>query len=199
MTQMRQALAGLALVIVVLAGLAFGVESCAAGKAGKGTDAAHVFQGVANAHADEARTKDAQIDALQTARDKAEQDVAGVRQELGRLRGALASKVVPPAPSPSEPVPIPVVPDGRDDLLKAQDLMIAKQDALIGTLKAENGALVEARDHWRAAFEAERNRALAQEAATKAWKDAVVASKWRGRIEGFTAGVALGYVARGQR
>mgnify|MGYP000990923618 CR=1 FL=1 len=34
----------------------------------------------------------------------------------------------------------------------------------------------------------------AQAAATAAWKQAVATSRWRGRVEGFAAGVALGYV-----
>lgn len=194
MNRPGDAILGLAFVIVALGATAFGVESCGKGKASNATDSAHVYEGQANAHADEARKKDAQIDALQTARDKAERDVAGVREEVGRLRSALASKVVPAPAGPGEPLPVPVVPDDRDDLLMAQGLLITKQDALIVVLKDENGALVVARDQWKSAFENERNRALAQEVATKAWKDAVTASKWRGRIEGFAAGAALGYV-----
>lgn len=49
-------------------------------------------------------------------------------------------------------------------------------------------------EQFRLAYESERKATAAQEAATRAWKQAMTTSKWRGRIEGFAAGAALGYV-----
>lgn len=92
-----------------------------------------------------------------------------------------------------------MAPDHRDELLAAQDELIAKQAGQISTLKVALTDEQARSEQFRLAFESERKATAAQQAATEAWKKAVTTSKWRGRIEGFAAGVALGYVARGQR
>lgn len=81
----------------------------------------------------------------------------------------------------------------------AQGELIQKQDAQIQGLKLALSDEQKRSEQWRLAYESERKAQAAQQAATEAWKQAVTTSRWRGRVEGFAAGVALGYVARGQR
>lgn len=81
----------------------------------------------------------------------------------------------------------------------AQGDLIDKLQTQVGGLKVALDDEKRRSEQWRQAFEAERKATAAQQAATEAWKKAVTTSRWRGRAEGFVAGVALGYVARGQR
>lgn len=74
----------------------------------------------------------------------------------------------------------------QEDIDALQKVSTTK-DVLIASLTLD-------RDQWKATADLRQKQAMAQEAATEAWKQAVTASRWRGRIEGFAAGVALGYV-----
>ncbi len=87
-----------------------------------------------------------------------------------------------------------MAPDHRDELLAADAVLIAKQDAQIQGLTVALTDEQARSEQFRLAFEAERKATAAQQAATEAWKKAVTTSKWMGRAQGFAAGVALGYV-----
>ncbi len=186
------AIYGLALVLAVLA-VAWGVESC---HRGAGTEAEHqaaVHEGEANAHVSQAQALPDHTQALA----QAQADVDRARAEVARLRKLLAAKPSIPVPDPVGPgsandAPIPA--DHRDEVIAAQTILIAAQDGQIKGLKLALEDEKSRSGQWQAAFEAERKRALAQEAATEAWKKAVKGSRWTGRIEGFAAGIALGYV-----
>ena len=73
-------------------------------------------------------------------------------------------------------------------------MLIREQAGQIGALKLALSDEQKRSGEWKAAFESERKARMAQEAATEAWKKAVTTSRWRGRVEGFAAGLALGYV-----
>jgi hypothetical protein len=128
---------------------------------------------------------------------KAQTDVDRARAEVGRLRKLLAAKPLPSIPdtagsNPTQPAGV-VPPDHRDDVIASQDVLIKAQDVQIGGLKIALADEKARSDQWKQAFTHEQQARLAQEAATNAWKSAVKESRTRGRIEGFAAGVALGY------
>lgn len=186
---------GLALVIGGLGALA-GLDSC---RKHQGTQAEHnaaVASGEANAHQHNAEAQDAALSDLQTKLKAREADLDQLNAERDGLLRKLAAKPKPNA----DPAGGPTV--GSDDsALEAAEAVIAKdaeviqaQDLLIKNQSESILVLTKARDEWRATAEARERQALAQEAATRAWKDAVTTSRWRGRVEGFAAGVALGYV-----
>lgn len=207
----RIAAAGLGLVLLALVALA-GVDSCRRHQGGQAEQQAQQHIQEAEHHAGAAEALPDHTQAIQRAEARAtsaEADVARERSENARLRrlveaerwARVSDPAGPDAPG-SEAVPV----DHRDELLAADVVLIAKLDAQVAALKGENGELRLAlgdeqkrSSEWKAAYESERKATAAQAAATKAWREAVTTSRWRGRIEGFAAGVALGYVARGQR
>jgi len=193
----RYAAYGLCALLAVLASL-IGVDSCRQRQGWQAEVQAAIHTGEANAHVQQAQA--IQDHAAELA--QAKTDVAGARAEVERLRRIVAAQRrqgVPDPAGPAAPDPGPVAPDHRDELLAADAVLIAKQDAQIQTLTVALTDEQARSEQFRLAFEAERKATAAQAAATEAWKKAVTTSKWRGRIEGFAAGVALGYVARGQR
>lgn len=128
---------------------------------------------------------------------QAQADVDRARAEVARLRKILAAKPLPSLPdtvSPDPAQPAGVVPsDRRDAVIASQDVLIKAQDVQIGGLKIALADEQTRSDQWKQAFTHEQQARLAQEAATNAWKQAVKESRWQGRLEGFAAGVALGY------
>lgn len=183
---------GLGAILLVLASLA-GVDSCRKRQGSQAEHQAAVHQGEANAHVQQAQAVPDHAAELA----QAKTDVAGARAEVERLRRIVAAQRrqgVPDPASPAAPDPGPVAPDHRDELLAADAVLIAKQDAQIQGLTVALTDEQARSEQFRLAFEAERKATAAQQAATEAWKHAVTTSKWRGRVEGFAAGVALGYV-----
>jgi len=193
----RYLLMGLGAVLAILAALV-GVDSCRKHDATQAETQSAIHQGEANAHVQQAQAiPDHSAELAQ-----AQAVVAGERAENARLRRLVEAERrarVSDHAGAAVPDPAAVPADHRDELLAADAVLIAKQDAQIQGLQV---ALMDERKRsaeFKAAFEAERKATAAQQAATEAWKKAVTTSRWRGRIEGFAAGVALGYVARGQR
>ena len=192
----RHAAYGLCALLAALA-LLWGLGAWQQHRGAQGDHQAAIHTGEANAHASQAQAVPDHSEAL--AAEKANADRAW--SEVRRLRALVAAQT-PGVPGPAEgPGPAVGQPpaDHRDELLAADRVLIEAQAgqiaALVLALKDEQRRSSE----WKAAFEAERKATAAQQAATEAWRGAVTASRWRGRIEGFAAGVALGYVARGQR
>ena len=127
---------------------------------------------------------------------KAQADVDRARAEVARLRRQLAAKPSVSIPVPAGPGPADDAaahPDNRDQIIASQDVLIQTQDTQIQGLKLALSDRTRQYDEMTLAYQHEQQARLAQEAATNAWKSAVKESRWRGRIEGFAAGVALGY------
>lgn len=128
---------------------------------------------------------------------KAQADVDRARAEVARLKRLLAAKPIIPIPDSVAPNPAhdaSVAGDNRDQIIAAQDVLIKAQDTQISGLKLALSDEQKKSFHWESAYNDEHKAFMAQQAATEAWKKAVKESRWRGRIEGFAAGVALGYV-----
>ncbi len=149
----------------------------------------------AQTHAQAAQAQDAQVPALQATIQSQQVTVAQLKRELATLKYHLAAHdaqpgvaapVVPGDHPGGPPSDLVAVVAKQDQIIQAQGAQIDQQAALIKSLTAS-------RDQWQAAYQHEQNARMAQEAATNAWKSAVKESRWRGRIEGFAAGVALGY------
>lgn len=188
----QAALGGL-LIIGVLGGAALGVESCGRGKAQQAQQTSDINTGEANVHADTAAKVPDHARELQSAQD----DVARARAEVARvsrLLEAYQEHAVPDQPGPGAPVAPALDPDPRDVVIASQGVLIEKLDGQVVQLQLALTDEQKRSNEFKAAFEAERRRALAQEAATEAWKQAVTASKWRGRFEGFAVGVVAGYL-----
>lgn len=193
---LAEILCGAALVLGLLAGTVLGIDSCHKKDGGKAETQATELKGEANAHEKQAREKDTKISDLQAKLD-------GQQKELGRLadeRCALLRKLAierAKRVNPGVPVgPVEPVSDLRDEVIAKDAEVIAGQDKIIQGQTLFISTLTIARDEWKATAELRERQALAQEAATKAWKDAVTASRWSGRFEGAAAGALLGYLGR---
>jgi hypothetical protein len=151
---------------------------------------AQEFKGEADVHVNQAQAVPEHAQELA----QAKADVARARAEVQRLRGLVAAQGRTRVPDPTgdpAPAPGPVAPDHRDELLAADAVLIDKQDTQIQVLTVALTDKTKQADEWHAAFDAERKRAMAQEAATAAWKDAVKTSRWTGRAEGAGAVLAI--------
>ncbi len=191
---LKTAAIGLGLILAMLAGLA----SYGAYQKKKGTTneiTAAEAKGEANAHQTQAQTSDKALQDLQAkhletqaalGRLSAERSALLKRLELERQARLDAESAHPAAVEP--------VPDVRDAVITKDAEVIAAQAVVIGQKDAEIAQLTISRDEWKATAEARERQAIAQEAATKAWKKAVTESKWMGRAQGFAAGVVVGYV-----
>ena len=158
----------------------------------------------AQSHAQAARAipqHAAALAAAQARADAAEAKANAAKAQSGRLlkeRAALLARLAAQAPAP---------PDLRDQVIAKDKEVISAQVAQIDGLQGQVSALEgqvgqlklafsdeQARSaQWQAAFQHEQQARLAQEVATRAWKDAVRESRWMGRFEGFVTGAAVGY------
>jgi len=181
---------------ILLAGLlTWGIEHARAAQGAKHEQAAQEAKGEANAHQTQAQASDKVVTDLKTKLDDQAAQLARLQSERAVLLRRLAAKPQPD-PAPAD-LPVPVadgVGDDRDALIAKDAEVIAAQALFIDGQKTEILALTTSRDQWKATAEQRERQAQAQEQATKAWKDAVTASTWKGRIQGFAAGIALGYV-----
>lgn len=187
---------------IVLMGLVVlvSVDSCRK-KTGQGSEViAAEAKGEANAHQAQAQASDKALSDLQAKHlaTKATLDRLSA-ERVALLRRLEAERQARLDAESAHPAPVEPVPDVRDAVIVKDAEVIAAQAVVIGQKDAEIVQLTTSRDQWKATAEARERQALAQEAATRAWKSAVTESRWLGRGEGFLAGVALGYVARGQR
>ena len=188
----RYAALGLGAILLVLVSLA-GVDSCRRHQGASYETQAAIHLGEANAHAQAAQSIPDHSQALA----EAQAGVDRARAEVARLRKLLAAKpsVAVPDPAGEGPALPPVVPpDLRDSTIAALESLVTEQDAQIGSLKWALSDEQKRSTEQRLRAEALERSIMAQQAATEAWKKAVTASKWRGRAEGFVAGVALGYL-----
>lgn len=186
----RYIVLGLCALLAVLAGLS-GLSSWREHQGQAGEIQSAVHQGEAQAHVQAAESVPDHSQALASA----QADSARAWAEVRRLRQVVASQKpgVSAADGPGEAPGQPAT-DHRDELLAADAVLIETQARQIDALQVAYSDERKRSAENRAAFEHERAARMAQEAATKAWKDAVTASRWQGRIEGFAVGAALGYV-----
>ena len=187
MTTPQKAIAYAVLAIVLVLGTAWGIKYHAASKGSKAEVLAQVFKGEANAANSQAAATDTQVQAVKKANAPLQADVDSARAEVQRLRKLLAARPQPvPNPPGSDPSNVQPVaaPDLNMQLDSAKDELIAKQDTQIQGLKTENALQATEIGQLKVALDLRDKQAMAQEAATAAWKQAVVASKIEGRIEG---------------
>jgi hypothetical protein len=182
--------------------LAFSSDSCAKKKGNSAQVQADLYKKGADSHEEQARMQDAKVSDLQAKLEATKADLDRLSNERGALlRMLAAAKQVSADPGSAHPGPAEAPAASVSDDVSARDAVIAKDAELIDALLADNGklkdlnaALIMDRDLWKKTAEDRERQAMAQEAATNAWKKAVTTSRWTGRIEGFAAGVALGYV-----
>lgn len=191
-----QKIAGYALAaLLLIGGTAWGIKHHAASKGVKAEAQAATFSAEAKVETTQAQASDAKVPQLQARVVAAEQTVASLQAERLVLLKRLAAK---PAPAdPTTPATTPVD-DPRDAVIAKDAEVIEAQAAQIVALKVEVVQLTTSRDDWKAACDLRDKQAAAQAAATQAWKEAVTASRWQGRIEGFALGTILG-LAGGHR
>lgn len=159
---------------------------------------AHIAEGEAQTHEAQARATDPKIQDLEAKVDSQAKQLARVQGERDVLLKKWNARPIPVQSSSNAAI------DDRSELLAQLDLAqaviekdaeeIAKQDLLIKNQSELILVATKRGDEWKATAEARERQALAQEAATAAWKKAVTSSKWVGRAEGFAAGIAIGYV-----
>jgi hypothetical protein len=185
----RYAIYGLCALLAILAGLS-GVDSCrrAQGSAAEVQSAIH--QGEATTHAQTAESLPNHTAELASAK----ADSARAWAEVRRLRKAVdaASSVVPDPVVPPQAGGEGAVDLRTQQLLAADRELIEAQDRQIKGLELALADEQARSEQFRLAYEAERKATAAQAVATKAWKDAVTTSRWKGRVEGFAAGFAAG-------
>jgi outer membrane murein-binding lipoprotein Lpp len=186
-------LAGAAALLLLAGGVFWGIDRYQKGKGTKNEQQSQQLQGEANAHASNASSIPDHAQQLQSAKD----DVARARAEVERVKRLLAAKPIISVPDHSgsgSPLPSAVDPDPRDQVIASQGVLIEKLDAQVGGLQLALSDEQKRSAEFKLAFETERKATAAQAVATEAWKKAVTSIRWRGRVEGFAAGVALGYV-----
>jgi hypothetical protein len=190
---------GLAAVLSILAVL-WGVSEWRQRSGSQAEVQANIESGVASANQTQAQASDALVSNLQAKVDGQQQDLDRVSKERDALLRKLASKPVPGA-NPADSVPGTDAMDALEAAVAIRDEVIAKDAEVIDSQKviidSQVGVISQltlSRDSWKATAEARERQAMAQEAATRAWKKAVTSSKWVGRAQGFAAGIALGYV-----
>jgi hypothetical protein len=187
----RHIVIGLCALLAILAGLS-GLGSWRERQGHAGEIQSAVHQGEAQAHVQAAESVPDHSQALASAK----ADSARAWAEVRRLRKLVDAKA-PALPDPAVP---PATGGEPAADLRTQQLLAADRE-LIEAQARENQALKLAlsdekkrSSEFKAAFESERKATAAQQAATEAWKKAVTTSRWQGRIEGFAAGAALGFV-----
>ena len=190
--RLRYILGALAAGLLIWWGIATGMSAYHQREGARQEQVSHQQDQEAQSHANQAQ----QIPNHAADLAKAQADVDRARAEVARLRKRLAAQPLvplPDTPHPDSPNVSSVPGDNRDQVIAAQGVLIKTQDQQIQGLKLALTDEQARSDQWKQAFTHEQQARLAQEAATNAWKSAVKESRWRGRIEGFAAGVALGY------
>ena len=191
---LKAAAIGLGLILAILAGLAsYGAHKK---KTGQGSQViAAEAKGEANAHQAQAQASDKALQDLQAKHLETQEALGRLTSERVALLKRLESERQARLDAESaHPAAVEPVPDVRDAVIAKDAEVIAAQAVVIGQKDAEIVQLTTSRDEWKATAEARERQALAQESATKAWKQAVTSSKWVGRAQGFAAGVAIGYI-----
>lgn len=137
-------------------------------------------------HAAQATLHDQQADAKAPTLEANAAEVRRLRAEVARLRKAAAPKA--PVVSELQPLPPPLLlDDAKDQLIDA----LTKE---IVDLKAALAERTAASTSWKSAY-GESQKALAcLRIAHEAQLAAIKAERWKGRIEGFAGGLAVGYV-----
>ena len=145
----------------------------------------------------------ATVQATQADADATKAGVARAREQVARAERDLATHPGLPVSvrvAPGSPQPEAMAHDPRDDVIASQAVLIKVQDVRIKALEAANTEALNAYHdelkrsaQWEAAYNNEHAALRAQEVATQAWKEAVKESLWKGRIEGFVVGSAIGY------
>jgi len=203
MTSIQKIAACVLAALLLVGGTAWGIKHHAAAKGVKAEAQAATFGAEAKVETTHAQASDAKVPALvaQQAADHdralaAEKTVAQLQAERVVLLKRLAARPVPAVDPGSPPVA-----DVRDDVIAKDAEVIAAQATQVVSLKAENAdqalvivQLTTSRDEWHAACDLRDKQATAQAAATQAWKEAVTAIRWQGRIEGFALGALAGYL-----
>ena len=189
-TRLRYILGALAAGLLIWWGVAAGLDAYHQRQGAQQAQESNVQHQEAQTHAQAAQAIPDHTAAIQAAeaRAKASEAKAGkLQHERDELLARLAAQ--PPA-----------LPDLRDEVIaKDKEVIQAQSEQIVGQagqIAALGLALKDEQrrsSEWQAAYQHEQNARMAQEAATNAWKSAVKESRWRGRIEGFAAGVALGY------
>lgn len=173
-------LLSLGLVIGGLGVSVFLIDSCHRKQGQQREVQVAVHQGAAETHQAAAQAQDAQVPALKKRLQDSQAEVDALKAELAQIQ----------AQGNVEGVDTP----NYQGIIDGQAKVIDAQDKQIIVLKEEVVVLTLARDEWKKTAEEREKQALAQAAATEAWKQAVSSSLWKGRIQGFAAGLALGYV-----
>lgn len=184
--ELRKPLLGIAAFTAALSIVAWSLEPTTPKKVEKLEQKAAEAKGKADEHAQTAAQADAKgsVDGRRVA--DAEAATARAKAELAALKRRMAEQ-------PQPPTPVDPAPDLRAVVAK-QDELIQAQGVQIEALKAQAVTLTTARDEWRAAFRAERDRADSLYLALEAQKAAAKGALWKGRIQGIAVGFAAGYV-----
>lgn len=195
-------LAGALAVILAIGAIAWGLDAYHKRHATKDEAQAQVFKGEANATQSQAQAKDKAYEDLKAEHEAAKADLDRLSSERSKLLAKLAAqKPNSGNQGVSNPGTVPPSTTALSDDLASRDAVIAKDSELITAQakviedqKSEIVILTDARDQWKATADLRNQQAMAQEAATEAWKKAVTASRWQGRVEGFAVGAIVGYL-----
>jgi len=183
---LKAAAIGLGLILAILAGLA-GYNSCRKTQGSAAEVQANIAKGEANAHQTQAQASDAVVSDLQAKHLETKKALDRLTNErVALLKRLDVERQARLDAESAHPATIEPIPDVRDAVIAKDAEVIAAQTVVIGQKDAEIVQLTTSRNEWKATAEARERQALAQEAATKAWKQA--------RIEGFAAGAALGFL-----
>lgn len=191
-----QAALGAVLLIGVLGSASLGIESCGKNKENYAYQNANIAKGEGSVHEDRAKNQDAVVRDLQAKVDSSITDVSRLTKERDALLRKLASKMsqMPPDNDPEAtvaPRPMPMA-DERDAVITKDAELIQAQVVVITNQAKEISVLTTSRDEWKATSDARLREAAGLRIALDAQRSVTNASRWTGRIQGFTAGIVLG-------
>lgn len=184
--------------VIILAGLVlstlaigYGVVRYYQNKAIQSEAQANEAKGAADAAKQQAKTKDAAIEAQANQLAEARADVARKLSQLAAYRAALPAS---PAVDPVSDEPIfPGVVD-LAPLVRKQDEVIQAQSHYIQGLETKITDLTMSRDLWKSSEEARSREAAGLRIALEAQKSLTKGALWKGRIQGLAIGIAGGYL-----
>jgi hypothetical protein len=179
-------LSALLLVILLGAGATLAVNAYHERRAEQATTEATTLKGEIHVLKQQAIGTLATADALASQAESAKTQAAALKAKLAKLNAAPAhanpvSAVGAVDVGSGDPVGL------RDEIIAAQDVVIAKQDGEITALRATL-------DLTGRALAASEQRARGLEIANDALKHAAKSGKWIGRFQGLAVGLAAGYV-----
>lgn len=189
--------------VLVALGLILSVSSCVASCKGRviegSTVAGAEAKGGSKALQDEAKATGAQVAEADKKVSSAAEAVKVAQEGLQKLRKPRPATTTPaqaetPAlpPVPGPPALLPEAPDNRDAIIAQQDVVIRALESQVKELESRHLLVTAQVRQLEGALQLQTQATIQAEMRAKAAEGLARANLWKGRVQGFMAGVATG-------